>query len=94
MYRHFENNDPQYKKQGDRANAKVNISGKLGYQAHNCCAKERRNIAQTNARLSFEGAISRLLQLIIPFNACASRIRFHLPGLKLADVYVKICKIE
>lgn len=45
MYRHFENNDPQYKKQVNRANAKVDISGKLGYQAHDCCAKERRNIA-------------------------------------------------
>lgn len=45
MYRHFENNDPQYKKQGDRANAKVDISGKLGYQAHDCYTKEIRNIA-------------------------------------------------
>ena len=45
MYRHFENNDPQYKKQGNRANAKVDISGKLGYQAHDCCAKERRTFA-------------------------------------------------
>lgn len=45
MYRHFENNDPQYKKQGDRTNAKVDISGKLGYQAHDCCTKEIRNIA-------------------------------------------------